>query len=45
MITDMIIDTITSLIGLYMDTIHDTRAAIADRVVHVHGKYNKPGMF
>jgi hypothetical protein len=41
----MITDTITGIIGLLMDTVQDSGAAIADRVGALHGKYNKPRRF
>jgi hypothetical protein len=38
----MITNTITSIIGLLMDTVQDSGAAIADRVGALHEKYNNP---
>jgi hypothetical protein len=45
MITSVITDMITGIIGLLMDRVQDSGAAIADRVGALHGKYNNPRMF
>jgi hypothetical protein len=45
MITSMITDMTAGIIGLLMDTVQDSGAAIADRVGALHGKYNNPRMF
>jgi len=44
MITSMITDMTTSIIGLLMDTVQDSGAAIADRVGALGRKYNNPRM-
>ena len=45
MITNLITDMLTGIIGLLMDTVRVTGAAFADHLGALHVKYNNPEMF